>query len=67
VRSNWNLKVSKLIALTARQKITIDFDLLNVLNANPSWGTNYASGPAFGLITSVQPPRIARFGVAYEF
>jgi hypothetical protein len=67
VRSNWNLKVSKLISLTARQKIAIDFDLLNVLNANPSWGTNYASGPTFGLITSVQPPRIARFGVAYEF
>jgi hypothetical protein len=40
---------------------------LNVLNSNPSWATTYASGPTFGYITSIQPPRIARFGVAFEF
>jgi hypothetical protein len=67
VRPNWNLKVSKAFRLKNTRRISIDFDVMNVLNSNPSWNTDYASGPTFGLITSVQPPRIARLGVAYEF
>jgi hypothetical protein len=67
LRPNWNLKVSKDFSVSKGRKMTIDFDLLNVLNSNPSYNTVYVSGPTYGQITSVQPPRIARFGLAYEF
>jgi hypothetical protein len=67
VLSNWNLKVGKEFRLSTKRKAAVDFDLLNVLNSNPAWNTSYVSGPTFGQITSVQPPRIARVGVTFEF
>ena len=30
-------------------------------------GINYASGPTFGYVTDIVPPRNIRFGVAFEF
>jgi hypothetical protein len=61
------LRVSKNFALTRGRRISLDFDILNVLNSNPTWASTYASGPTFGLVTSIQPPRIARFGAAFQF
>jgi len=59
--------VGKEIKLPSKRKAAVDFDVLNVLNSNPAWNTSYVSGPTFGQITSVQPPRIARVGVTFEF
>ena len=67
LRANWNLKVSKDFSLSNGRKLSPQFDILNVLNSNPSWNTSYVSGPTYGQVTSVQPPRIARFGLAFEF
>jgi hypothetical protein len=67
VLPNWNLKVGKQIKLPRNRQLGIDLDVLNVLNSNPSWNTSYVSGPTYGQITSVQPPRIARFGFTFEF
>jgi hypothetical protein len=67
VLPNWNLKVAKEFKLSTNRKIAAELDVLNVLNSNPAWNTSYVSGPTFGQITSVQPPRIARFGVSFEF
>jgi hypothetical protein len=67
VLPNWNLKIGKEIKVSTTRRIGFDFDLLNVLNSNPAWNTSYVSGPTYGQITSVQPPRIARFGLTFEF
>jgi len=64
---NWNLKVGKEFRLPRSRTIAVDLDILNVLNANPAWNTSYVSGPTYGQITSVQPPRIARIGATFEF
>jgi hypothetical protein len=64
---NWNLKASKEFAVTSARRFAVDFDVLNVLNSNPAWNTSYVSGPTYGQITSVQPPRIARIGLTFEF
>jgi len=49
------------------RRISIDVDVLNALDSNPSWNTSYVSGPTYLYVTSIQPPRIARFGVSFEF
>ena len=67
VRPNWNLRASKSFALNQARKISLDLDVLNVLNSNPTWASTYASGPTYGLVTSIQPPRIARINVGFEF
>jgi hypothetical protein len=66
IKPNVNLRVSKSFSV-GKGKVSTDFDLMNVLNSNVSYNTSYVSGPNYGLITSVQPPRIVRFGVGYEF
>lgn len=67
VLPNWNLKVAKAVALGSGREVTVELDVLNVLNSNPPWNTSFVSGPTFGQITSVQPPRIARFGLMFKF
>jgi len=62
-----NLRVSKTFTLRHTRRISIDVDVLNALNSNPSWNTSYVSGPTYLYVTSIQPPRIARFGVSFEF
>jgi hypothetical protein len=67
VLPNWNLKVAKDFRFSGSRRVTVEFDVLNVMNTNPAWNTVYVSGPTYGQITSVQPPRIARFGASFEF
>jgi hypothetical protein len=67
VRSNWNLRASKTLTIRQTRKLSIDVDVLNVLNSNPSWNTSYLLGPTYNYITSIQPPRIARLGVTFMF
>jgi hypothetical protein len=48
-------------------RITIDGDFYNLLNANDATTMTVASGPSFGRITAIVPPRVARIGFSYHF
>jgi hypothetical protein len=61
-----NLRVSKQIML-GNQRLTIDADLYNTLNANDATAMTVASGPSFGKISAIVPPRVARIGFSYHF
>ncbi len=55
-----------------RQKIgpgtaSFQFDLFNVTNTNVEMGVTTRSGPSFGQITGIIPPRVVRLGVSYSF
>ena len=68
-----NLRASKDFKLGAGLRATVDVDAFNAFNANVAWGSftatgiNYASGPTFGYVTDIVPPRNLRFAVTLEF
>jgi hypothetical protein len=62
-----NLRVSKSLALPRGGRIGIDADLFNLFNSSALTAASYVSGPTFGYVTDLLPPRIARFGVRYTF
>lgn len=68
-----NLRASKELDLGARRRLTLDLDAFNAFNSNVAWGSftspgiNYASGPTFGYVTDIVPPRNLRIGVSFEF
>jgi hypothetical protein len=68
-----NLRASKDFVVGARKRLTFDFDAFNAFNSNVAWGgftspgINYASGPTFGYVTDIVPPRNLRIGVSFEF
>jgi hypothetical protein len=47
--------------------MSLDFDLYNALNANDATAQSVRSGPTFGQITAIIPPRVARLGVNFTF
>ena len=49
------------------QRMTIQFDLFNALNANDATAITTRSGPNYERITAILPPRVARLGVTYTF
>ena len=42
-------------------------EIYNALNANDATGMSFRSGPTYGQITAILPPRVARFGMSYAF
>lgn len=62
-----NLRASKEFRLGSSRRISVDFDVFNVLNSNAPLSANFASGPTFGYVTEVMAPRIARFGARFRF
>ena len=42
-------------------------DLFNALNANTVTSQSVVSGPTYGAISAIVPPRIARLGITYSF
>lgn len=62
-----NLKTSKRFQMRQGHHLDLDFDLYNVFNANTILIQTWSAGPTFGAITSIVPPRLARFGVTYRF
>ena len=61
-----NLRVGKRFTL-GRFRIDTAADLFNVFNANTEIGVNYASGPTYGAITGILPPRVLRLGATLSF
>ena len=62
-----NLRGSKFLRMGGTRKLQFDFDVFNVLNSNAPTAAGFASGPTFGYVTGVIPPRVARFGVGFSF
>jgi hypothetical protein len=61
-----NLRLAKQFTMQGR-RLSIDADLYNALNANDATTMSVASGPTFGRITAIVPPRVARIGFSYHF
>jgi Carboxypeptidase regulatory-like domain len=61
-----NLRVGKRITIR-KTRVDLAADVFNLLNANTITGVQYASGPTFGQISSIFPPRILRLGATFEF
>lgn len=62
-----NLRAIKKFSLGKARSLDIEADCFNALNANTASTINYASGPLYGRITAILPPRIARLGVSLKF
>jgi hypothetical protein len=65
-QTTFNARVSKRIGLP-KGFMNVSFDVLNVLNTNAITAATYVSGPSFGRVTDILPPRTIRFGVVYDF
>jgi hypothetical protein len=44
-----------------------NLEILNATNSAAPWNLTFTSGPRFGFYNNIDTPRIARFGVIYEF
>lgn len=62
-----NLRASKSFRLGGGRRLDVDFDVYNVLNSNAPLSATFVSGPTFGYITNVLPPRIGRIGARFNF
>ncbi len=65
-QTTFNARVSKRVQLP-KGFFNFSFDVLNVTNTNGITAVTYVSGPSFGRVTDILPPRTLRFGVTYDF
>ena len=61
-----NLRASKQFVY-GKQRVSVDADLYNALNANDATTMSVASGPTYGRITAIVPPMVGRIGLSYHF
>jgi outer membrane receptor protein involved in Fe transport len=66
-QTTFNLRVGKRVTLPRRQAMNLSFDVLNVTNSNAITAVTYVSGPSFGRVTDIVPPRTIRAGVTFDF
>jgi hypothetical protein len=62
-----SLRAEKRFQLSGSRRLAVQFDVYNALNANDATGMSFRSGPTYGQITAILPPRVARFGFSYAF
>lgn len=62
-----HLRVAKTFSLGGTRRLEIDLDLFNALNASAATQVDFRSGPTFGLISQILPPRVARLGAMFRF
>lgn len=67
VQNLLNFRVEKKQRLGRYGSASLQFDLFNALNANVATAMTMRSGPTYGRVTAIVPPRIARLGVTYTF
>jgi outer membrane receptor protein involved in Fe transport len=65
-QTTFNARVGKKITLS-RRSLNVSFDVLNVTNSNAITAVSYVSGPTFGRVTDVVPPRTIRVGATLDF
>ena len=61
-----NFRANKDFRLTGGRRLSIDFDMFNLLNSATPTGAEFASGPTFGYATGVTPPLITRIGARFN-
>jgi hypothetical protein len=62
-----DFRVEKQLRFAARARVGLFFDLFNALNSNTAININWRAGAAFEKATTVIPPRIAKFGVKFDW
>ena len=62
-----NLRAARPFKLNGNQNLLLSFQVFNALNANTPTTVRYVSGPTFGQISVIAPPRVARIGIEYKF
>jgi hypothetical protein len=62
-----NFRANKDFALGGGRRVSIDFDIFNLLNLATPTGAEFRSGPTFGYVTGITPPRITRIGARFTF
>ena len=62
-----NFRANKDFRITGGRRLSIDFDMFNLLNSATPTGAEFASGPTFGYATGVTPPLITRIGARFTF
>lgn len=65
-QTTFNARVAKRVALP-KGFLNLSFDVLNVTNTNAITAVTYVSGPSFGRVTDILPPRTLRAGITYDF
>ena len=65
-QTTFNARVGKKITMS-RRALNLSFDVLNLLNSNAITAVTYVSGPSFGRVTDILPPRTLRGGVTFDF
>jgi len=65
-QTTFNARIGKRLTF-ARKSLNLSFDVLNVTNSNAITGVTYVSGPSFGRVTDILPPRTLRAGVTFDF
>jgi hypothetical protein len=63
----FDFRVEKQVRLADRARVGLFFDLFNVFNSNTAVNLNWRSGASFEKATTVLPPRIAKFGVKFDW
>jgi hypothetical protein len=66
-QNSLNWRASKRFNLTGSKRVELSIDLFNALNANTITQMTVASGPSFGAITEILPPRVVRIGGSFSF
>ncbi len=66
-QNSLNWRASKRFAVGGQRKLEITADLFNAFNANTVLAMTVASGPSFGAITAIMPPRIIWIGATFSF
>jgi hypothetical protein len=62
-----NFRVAKQWEFAGNTRFKLAVDVFNALNSNAALTTSYASGPTYGAISSITPPRIARLTASCAF
>jgi hypothetical protein len=62
-----DFRVEKQLKFATRARLGLFFDMFNVMNSNTAININWRSGAAFEKATTVLPPRIAKFGVKFDW
>jgi hypothetical protein len=62
-----DFRVEKLVTFAQRAKLGLFFDMFNALNSNTPVNLNWRSGASFEKATTVMGPRIAKFGVKFDW
>ena len=65
--SSVNDRASKRLSLGRTMKLELVADLFNALNVNTVTSQSIVSGPTWGAISAIVPPRIVRLGTTFSF